>query len=68
MTETRVNVAWQEFSMNRPRVNAPLAEKMQKMGNDQHVKLFGRVRVLRDVINATPKRTERGMLFDIILR
>lgn len=54
--------------MNRPRVNAPLAEKMQKMGNDQHVKLFGRVRVLRDVINATPKRTERGMLFDIILR
>lgn len=36
------------------RVNAPLAKRVQKVGNDQHVKQFRRVRVFDDVTNAIP--------------
>lgn len=40
------------------RVNTPSLGKVQKVGNDQHVSFFRRVRVFDDVMNATPTRAK----------
>lgn len=54
ITTTPLIIVIQKGHESGVRVNAPLAKKVQKMGNDQHVKQFRRVRVFDDVTNAIP--------------
>lgn len=54
ITATPLIIVIQKGHESGVRVNAPLAKKVQKVGNDQHVKQFRRVRVFDDVTNAIP--------------
>lgn len=54
ITATPLIIVIQKDHESGVRVNAPLAKKVQKVGNDQHVKQFRRVRVFDDVTNAIP--------------